>query len=78
MINLIKVVYVNRKLKDANGNVILTQSKKTIPVTIYYLEYLDGKRTPIKPLDNNDYAKLDVLAKVEFNESIKEDKKESK
>lgn len=75
MINLIKVVYVNRKCKDSKGNVIVTKNGKNIPVTMYYLEYLDGKRTPIKPVDVNDYAKLDVIAKVEYNDSVKDEKK---
>ena len=65
MTKLIKVIYKNRKLKNQ-------KTGKEFCMTMYFLEYGDGRRVAIKPIDDYDYKALDVLASIVYDESVKE------
>lgn len=67
MTKLIKVVFKNRKLKNE-------KTGKEYCQTMFFLEFGEGRRVAIKPMNNDDYGKLDVLASIVYDESIKESK----
>lgn len=64
MTKLIKVIFKNRKLVSKNG--------KEYSQTMYFLEYGEGRRVAIKPVNNDDYAKLDVLSNIVIDDSVKQ------
>lgn len=71
---LVQVIYDNRKVKSKDG-------KKEFTQKMFYLVAENGKKVAIKPVFEEGYTYLDAYSRVEHDLSpkpVKEDKKDKK